>query len=574
MSILIADDDNTSLKFLCKILEKMGHSVIVSSDGAEAWEKYRQLKPRIIISDWVMPNMDGLELCRRIRQTTSDNYTYIIIVTSKSGKVDLIEAFTAGADDYVSKPFDPEELSVRIKNSERILELEDRHKKLQRILMRSRNKLRTVLDGLYEEITAVDEDCKIVSLNKVALGAFGGQYNDLIGKNCFELNRNLTESLWGDKIEQLTQQVFTHGTAEVFLDKFQDPTGNEKIKQHSILPVNDEEGRVEQVIIVSRDVTQEYKTTEEIKNLNDKLKKTTVDVNAKNIKLKKALVQLEETQTQILQSEKMASIGQLAAGVAHEINNPIGFVSSNLRTLGEYREDLGRIIKQYRGFFDALAAENFELPAILTTQLDQIKQTEEKIDIEYIQEDIEELVQDCLEGTERIRKIVLDLKDFAHPGEDKPKETDINSGISSTLNVVNNELKYKAKVIKNFGDLPLVQCYPHQINQVFMNILVNGAQAIEKNGEITIETLAVDDGVEIRISDTGCGISKENLTRIFDPFFTTKDVGKGTGLGMNIAYNIVQKHHGSITVESQVGKGTTFTIRLPLTLPSLEGEGR
>ncbi|MGD9209656.1 MAG: response regulator [Desulfobacteraceae bacterium] len=567
---MIADDDITSLKLLQKMLEKMGNSVIITMDGVEAWAKYNELKPRIIISDWVMPNMDGLELCRRIREKSTDNYTYIIIVTSKNKKVDLIEAFTAGADDYISKPFDPEELKVRIKNSERILGLEDRHKKLQRILMRSRNKLRTVLDGLYEEIAAIDRDNRILSLNKAAVKALGGQYNDLIGKNCFELNKKLSEPIWSDGVERLSQQVFTSGSAEFTLDQYEYASGHHRFKQQSILPVIEEDGRVEQIIIVSRDITQEYKKTNEIKQLNDKLKKTTVLVNAKNMKLEKALKQLEETQAQIVQSEKMASIGQLAAGVAHEINNPIGFVSSNLRTLGEYRDDLEKIINQYREFLRNLAAEDFELPPTYISQLNQIKETEEKIDIDYIQEDIEELVKDCLDGTERIRKIVLDLKDFAHPGEDEPKDTDINNGIDSTLNVVYNELKYKAKVIKKYGDLPLVQCYPHQINQVFMNIFVNAAQAIEKTGEITIETQSLDDGVEIRISDTGCGILKENLTRIFDPFFTTKDVGKGTGLGMNIAYNIIQKHHGSIIVDSKLGQGTTFTIRLPLTLPISE----
>jgi signal transduction histidine kinase len=179
-------------------------------------------------------------------------------------------------------------------------------------------------------------------------------------------------------------------------------------------------------------------------------------------------------------------------------------------------------------------------------------------------EDVTDLIGDCREGTDRIKKIVLDLKDFAHPGEDKIQTLDINNGLESTLNVANNEIKYKATVQKDFGEIPAIKGYPQQLNQVFMNILVNAAQAIEKKGEITIRTSQVDDQVEVRISDTGSGIPEENLQKIFDPFFTTKDVGKGTGLGMNIAYNIVKKHHGTIAVASQVGKGTTFTIRLPV----------
>jgi signal transduction histidine kinase len=159
---------------------------------------------------------------------------------------------------------------------------------------------------------------------------------------------------------------------------------------------------------------------------------------------------------------------------------------------------------------------------------------------------------------------VINLKDFAHPGEQKLKYADINKNMESTLNVVWNELKCKARVVKEYGDLPEVRCYPQQLNQVFVNLLVNAAQVIEKEGEIRIATRALDGKVEIKISDTGKGIPEENLSKIFDPFFTTKEVGKGTGLGLNVAYNIIEKHKGTIDVESTVGKGATFTIRLPL----------
>jgi signal transduction histidine kinase len=254
----------------------------------------------------------------------------------------------------------------------------------------------------------------------------------------------------------------------------------------------------------------------------------------------------------------------LAAGVAHEINNPTGFVSSNLKTLSDYQHDMNQLITDYQKLKSALKAlpENL-LPAAVNEILSQVEATEQDVDIEYIQEDVDDLIGDCREGTERIKKIVDDLKHFAHPGEDKMKETDINAGIESTLNVVYNELKYKATIVKELGELPIIQAHPQQLNQVFMNILVNAAQAIEKTGEIKITTTTVDGKAEIRISDTGCGIAEENINKIFDPFFTTKDVGKGTGLGMNIAYNIISKHNGDIRVESTVGEGTTFIIQLP-----------
>jgi signal transduction histidine kinase len=230
-----------------------------------------------------------------------------------------------------------------------------------------------------------------------------------------------------------------------------------------------------------------------------------------------------------------------------------------------YQDDLNGLIELYRGLITALDKKNKEeLSVDVIDQVAKIKYQEADIDIEFVQKDIMDLISDCREGTGRIKKIVIDLKDFAHPGGDKIQTTDINRGLESTLNVVANELKYKATIIKDFGDIPTIKAYPQQLNQVFMNILVNAAQAIEKQGEIKIKTQQVNGEIEISIGDTGCGIPKENLLKIFDPFFTTKDVGKGTGLGMNIAYNIIKKHKGTIEVDSTFGKGTTFTIRLPV----------
>ncbi len=284
------------------------------------------------------------------------------------------------------------------------------------------------------------------------------------------------------------------------------------------------------------------------------------------IEVEKKTKEIKETQAQLMQQEKMASIGHLAAGVAHEINNPMGFVSSNLNTLEDYEKGLRSLIEQYTalvsGLKEAMATE--EGRAAISERLGHISKIEKEMDIDFILEDIPNLIKESLEGAERIKKIVIDLKDFAHPGEDGLQSSDINRNLDSTLNIVWNEIKYKAAVTKDYGDLPKVQCYPQQLNQVLMNLLLNAAQSIEKKGEIRIKTRARDGQVEIRISDTGVGISKENLSKIFDPFFTTKDVGKGTGLGLNIAYNIIQKHKGTIEVESEVGKGTTFTIRIPV----------
>lgn len=272
---------------------------------------------------------------------------------------------------------------------------------------------------------------------------------------------------------------------------------------------------------------------------------------------------LEEAHNQLLQSEKLASIGQLAAGVAHEINNPIGFVNSNLGTLKNYVRDLLELIDAYLSAEPALLAE----PA----RRDKIESIKRRIDLDYLREDIGHLIAESEEGTQRVRRIVQDLRDFSRTGSEEWEWADLHAGLESTLNVVWNEIKYKAKVVKEYGTLPQVECRLSQLNQVFMNLLVNAAHAISDRGVITLRTEQAGNWVRIAISDTGCGIPPEILDRIFDPFFTTKPVGKGTGLGLSISYGIVDKHGGRIEVDSHPGHGTTFTIWLPIRRTPPEG---
>lgn len=269
---------------------------------------------------------------------------------------------------------------------------------------------------------------------------------------------------------------------------------------------------------------------------------------------------LEEAHNQLLQSEKMASIGQLAAGVAHELNNPIGFVYSNLGTLKTYLDDIFQI---------AAVCESAAAAAGRPEDFARIQQIKKEKDFDYLRTDIFQLLTESVDGLQRVKKIVKDLKDFSRPGETDWQWADLNQGLESTLNIVWNELKYKCTVTKDYGELPQVHCLAAQLNQVFMNLLVNAAQAIETKGQISIATRAIDaDTVEVRISDTGKGIKPEHLNRLFEPFFTTKPVGKGTGLGLSIAWGIIEKHHGKIEVASEVGKGTCFTITLPVAPPA------
>lgn len=566
MKILIVEDDPISKALLEKALTKMKEEVVTASTGAEALTVFEREQPRIVISDWIMPEVTGLELCRRIRKHPGGSYTYVIITTVKNSREDILKVFDAGADDYVGKPYDIGELYARLATGKRVIQLEDDHRELHDTLVNSRNKVRTVFDALPEEILTVDLNLMIVSMNQSTLMRLADDYENLVGSSCKWLTEDGDTDFFSQQMEIMVQGCVESGEPQSYHDRYVGSDGRERIIERTALPLRNDAGQIHQVTFVSRDITESFQTTEEIKQLNQKLKLVSSELIAKNGKLKSALENLEQTQAKMLQSEKMASIGQLAAGVAHEINNPTGFVSSNLNTLGDYQEDLSRVLSDYQELKDALKAlPEGVLPETQLALIAKVEATEEEIDIEYIQEDVGELIDDSREGTERIKKIVDDLKQFAHPGEEKMKATDVNTGLESTLNVVNNELKYKATIVKELGEVPLVMGYPQQLNQVFMNLLVNAAQAIEKSGEIKIVTTTVDGMVDIRISDTGCGIPEENIHKIFDPFFTTKDVGQGTGLGMNIAYNIISKHNGSIRAESIVGEGTTFIIQLPPT---------
>lgn len=278
----------------------------------------------------------------------------------------------------------------------------------------------------------------------------------------------------------------------------------------------------------------------------------------RNAELTDLNARLSMAQAQLMQSEKLASIGQLAAGVAHEINNPIGYVFSNFETLGTY---IARMLEMFKAYQEAEAS--IAVPEVL----ERLRALRAGVDLDYLIEDLPVLMSESREGITRVRKIVQDLKDFSRVDADQEWAwADLHAGIDSTLNIVGNEVKYKAEVVREYGQIPLVECLPSQLNQVFMNIIVNAAHAIPAaaRGRIAIRSSVAGPAVRIEIADNGSGISPENLARIFDPFFTTKPVGTGTGLGLSLSYGIIQKHNGRIEVESELGKGTCFRITVPI----------
>ncbi|MDM8351130.1 ATP-binding protein [Pseudomonas sp. sp1636] len=294
-----------------------------------------------------------------------------------------------------------------------------------------------------------------------------------------------------------------------------------------------------------------YDSTDFTRN-NKQLDATLHALSSKQFEQEQLIKKLEKANAQLMQSEKLAAIGQLAAGVAHEINNPIGYVFSNLRTLASYVHDLLRIIDRV----DSAA------------NLDELRQLKRSLEYDYIRSDVEALIGESEDGIERVKKIITALKDFSHFEEDEFRLADLHRGLDTTLKVVNNELKYKAEVIKEYGQLPAVECMPSQINQVMMNLLVNAAHAIEQFGRITLRSGHENGWAWLEVEDSGQGIAPHLLNRIYEPFFTTKPVGKGTGLGLSLSYNIVRKHSGRIEVFSTLGQGTRFRVWLPIQQPT------
>lgn len=346
--------------------------------------------------------------------------------------------------------------------------------------------------------------------------------------------------------DEITEELIPSFT--VFTQQMSSLLQNFEAKQYLDLKV---QKRTEEVVKQKKEIEE---MNEELKQQKEELQTTNERLEEQTNELYKALESLKMAQSRLVQSEKMASIGQLVAGIAHEINNPVTFISAGVDSLNTNLQEVRQILDFYHKI----------TPANVEDRLKIIEELKEKIDYNEAIREIGKLVESIQHGTERTTEIIKGLRTFSRLDEDVLKTADIHEGLDSTLILLHNKYKNRIEIVKKYDELPEVECYPGQINQVFMNVLANAIQAIDDNGTITISTSKSNGSIKISIKDTGRGIPEDIQSKIFEPFFTTKVVGQGTGLGLSICHSIIEQHHGRIEVKSEVGKGSEFLITVPI----------
>ncbi|MFQ5542931.1 MAG: ATP-binding protein [Nitrospiria bacterium] len=427
-------------------------------------------------------------------------------------------------------------------------------------LKRSELQTQRILTNAQDGVVGFDLEGEITWMNPAAEWMFGDKTERRIGRPFSELISETYQDRFLENIKRFTQPVGS-----------KDPN---KLRRIEGLRANGSTFPMEMVLSGFQQEDRWIFTA----FMRDKTEEAMAEAAING-----AYEELKEKQQQLVQSEKMASIGQLAAGVAHEINNPVGFVKSNLGRMREYSAGLCTLIREQEKLLDAVDQGDAEA---LGGEAKAIREMSEAMQSDFIIEDLPVLVEESLEGIERVRDIVKNLKEFSHVDGAEVRLFKLNEGLESTLKIAWNELKYHVDVQKEYGDIPEVLCHPQQINQVFMNLLINASHAIKegakdsggstdkgfngKKGRIKIRTFLEERCVVTEISDSGVGMSESTMKKIFDPFYTTKPVGKGTGLGLSISYGIIKKHKGQIEVRSKVGKGTTFRVMLPFSNPDEE----
>lgn len=558
-NILILDDDVFFQRKIGETLSSNNYNVFTAGGVEEARGILRENNIDIILLDLILKEGNGIDYLSEFLKNGTD----VIVLTGHASMESAITALKMGAEDYLRKPIQDETLLSTI---EFILQKKQRKDKNETIMtIKAKLERLELLDLISRAINSTND---INILLKMALnlttGFIGAEAVSLFLRDektgdliCYLASGTKGEILEGQRMEKgtgIAGWVCENMTPLIVNDASKDPRFNPEFDRktgfitRSILAVplramgktvgvlevinkknNDLFTPEDQQLLYSLAnhlaiAVENAKMTEELRRANESLEQK---VKERTKELEEAITKLQQTQRQLVQSEKLASLGIMAAGVAHEINNPLSFIQSNLTILRDYINEI-------------------------------------KISNREILEEINSAIEESLDGAKRISEIVKGLKGFARADEGKPEMCDMNRLIEEVLRIIWNEIKYKAEVIKEFGEIPEIFVNRNQLAQVLVNLIINAAQAIEKKGKIILRTYMDGDNLAVDVEDTGCGIPPENLKKIFDPFFTTKPVGKGTGLGLSITLGIVQNHGGEIKVNSEVGKGTRFTVLLPI----------
>ena len=516
-----------------------------ASQGQEGLEKVRNAmanhRPYALafLDVQMPPGWDGIETMSRIWEIAPELQIVICTAYSTDGLADIITR-VGRSDRFVvlKKPFDSIEvmqLANTFGEKWHLLKEVNERKRVEEHLRAREGAFRTLADNVPDAVARLDRNLRFVYGNRAFSIDLNLEPQVFLGKTGDELNLP-NQELWKREV----QKVFENGVSHSFEFNWPGP-GGICYRESRLVPEHSSSGEVEFVLAVTRDVTQQ----------------------------KRAEIERKLMDLQLRQAQKMEAVGQLAAGVAHEINTPTQYVGDNTRFLKDAFESITVALRGYTELI-AAAKQNAITPELIARAEEIIAASE----LEYHSEQIPAAIIETLEGVERVSKIVRAMKEFSHPGSREKIAADLNKAIESTVTVARNEWKYVAELeLKLDRDLPLVPCFVSEFNQAILNLVINASHTIGdmiranpgSKGTITVSTCADGDHVEVRVSDTGTGIPEEHRLRIFEPFFTTKEVGKGTGQGLTVVYsNIVKKHGGTVTFETEPGKGTTFIIRLPL----------
>ncbi|MCV6639450.1 response regulator [Candidatus Albibeggiatoa sp. nov. NOAA] len=600
-SILVVDDTPTNLQILTHILTKRGqYKVYTAMNGNMALTAASRVMPDLILLDIMMPGMDGYQVCEHLKADTRTKSIPVIFVSALSEVVDKVKSFKAGGVDFITKPFQAEEVLARVEAHLKVHNLQKQLALQNKRLQESENKYKNLFDSAADAILVYGlEHDTFIDANNVAC--------DYLGYDLAEIQQLSLKDIEHEDDEQrlvhfiitlVEQQNNTDGFVEARCVRSDGDCFPAEISGRFI-HYKDKSA----ILLIARDITERKQAEIRLRNANEKLQLT--------------LDHLQATQNELVQSEKMASLGQLIAGVAHEIKTPLGAIRSSVCHISQFlSQNLSSLPDFFRQLSDAQHEEvmmllaqtnNLEKPLSSREQRKIRRQLSKELDAHGIEdtmtvadklvdmgiyEQIDHLIpllksdesssmtfeilyqltslqrssKTIETASERASKIILALKSFARYDHTGEKDTaDIVHGLETVLTLYHNQLKHGVEVILNFEEVPHISCFPDELNQVWMNLIHNALQAMDYKGVLSVDITRHQEFIKISISDTGSGIPKEVQEKMFKPFFTTKPAGEGSGLGLDIVLKIVEKHQGKLELETEVGKGTTFHILLPIT---------